>query len=300
MTAPVIRQYIGTIPDKVQPQIAFDTNIDSYLDWQTLQFAPDLVAFGAWADQVRAALIVGNLPPLTGRELDAVRVNAAGNGVEFADVTSFGWALLDDTSFSDMRATLGLGTAATQTANIAALAVADPNHLARAGQVVTYVTGEIATKYGTLANTTSGTAFDFTGIPAGVSEITLTLRNVRLSGADDLLIQIGPAAGIVTTGYASSGGALNTAAGLSTSTSGFVTRRTSTDQEVSGVLTLKRESVGSNSWISAHSMSTVGTARTALVGGGNVALAGQLTQLRLTRVGSSTFDLGSANISWRF
>ena len=107
MTAPVIRQYIGTIPDKGQAQIAFDTNIDSYLDWQTLQFAPDLVAFGAWADQVRAALIAGNLPTLTGRQLDAVRVNAAGNGVEFADVTAAGWALLDDANAAAQRVTLG-------------------------------------------------------------------------------------------------------------------------------------------------------------------------------------------------
>jgi len=144
MTAPVIRQYPGTIPDKGQAQTAFDTNVDAFLDWQALQFAPDLVAFGTWADQVRAALIAGNLPPLTGRQFDAVRVNAAGNGVEFADVTSFGWALLADTSFSDMRTRLGLGTAAIQAANNAGnLANADPSHLARAGQVVTYVASEI-------------------------------------------------------------------------------------------------------------------------------------------------------------
>jgi len=144
MTAPVIRQYPGTIPDKGQAQTAFDTNVDAFLDWQALQFAPDLVAFGTWADQVRAALIAGNLPPLTGRQFDAVRVNAAGNGVEFADVTSFGWALMADTSFSDMRTRLGLGTAAIQTVNNAAtLAIANLQHLARAGQVVTYVASEI-------------------------------------------------------------------------------------------------------------------------------------------------------------
>jgi len=108
MTAPVIRQYTGTIPDKGQAQTSFDTNVDGWLDWTTLQFAPDLVAFGTWADQVRAALIAGNLPPLTGRNLDAVRVNAAGNDVEFADVTAAGWALLDDANAAAQRTTLGL------------------------------------------------------------------------------------------------------------------------------------------------------------------------------------------------
>jgi hypothetical protein len=40
--------------------------------------------------------------------LDAVRVNAAGDGVEFADVTAAGWALLDDADAATQRVTLGL------------------------------------------------------------------------------------------------------------------------------------------------------------------------------------------------
>jgi len=94
MTAPDIRQFVGTIPDKGQSQTAFDTNVDAWLDWTTLQFAPDLVAFGTFASDTSAALVAANLPSLTGNELDAVRVNAAGDGVEFADVTAQGWTFL--------------------------------------------------------------------------------------------------------------------------------------------------------------------------------------------------------------
>jgi len=108
MTAPVIRQFAGTIPDKGQSQSAFDTNVDAFLDWQALQFAPDLVAFGTFASNTTAALVAGNLPSLTGRELDAVRVNAAGDDVEFADVTAAGWALLDDADAAAQRVTLGV------------------------------------------------------------------------------------------------------------------------------------------------------------------------------------------------
>jgi len=108
MTAPVVRQFPGTIPDKGQSQTTFDTNVDAFLDWQALQFAPDLVAFVTWADGIRAALIAENLPSLTGKELDAVRVNAAGDGVEFADVTAAGWALLDDADAAAQRVTLGV------------------------------------------------------------------------------------------------------------------------------------------------------------------------------------------------
>ena len=108
MPAPVIRQFLGTIPAKGQAQSPFDTNVDAFLEWQALEFAPDLVAFGAFASATGAALVAANLPPLTGRALDAVRVNAAANGVEFADVTASGWALLDDANATAQRATLGI------------------------------------------------------------------------------------------------------------------------------------------------------------------------------------------------
>ena len=83
MPAPVIRQFVGTIPDKGQSQTAFDTNTDAFLDWQALQFAPDLVAFGTFASATGAALVAANLPPLTGQAANIVRVNAAADGVEF-------------------------------------------------------------------------------------------------------------------------------------------------------------------------------------------------------------------------
>ena len=83
MSAPVIRQFLGTIPDKGQSQTAFDTNVDAFLDWQALQFAPDLVAFGTFASATGAALVAANLPPLTGQAASMVRVNAAADGVEF-------------------------------------------------------------------------------------------------------------------------------------------------------------------------------------------------------------------------
>ena len=115
MPAPVIRQFVGTIPDKGQSQTAFDTNVDAFLDWQAMQFAPDLVAFGTFASSTAAALVAANLPSLTGRALDAVRVNAAADGVEFADVTAAGWALLDDANATAQLVTLGAAPSASPT-----------------------------------------------------------------------------------------------------------------------------------------------------------------------------------------
>jgi len=111
MTLPVITVYPDAIPSKGQAQTAFDTNVNDYLTWQ-VTFATQLTPWITQANALGAALVAGNLPPLTGRQLDAVRVNAAANGVEFVDVTAAGWALLDDANAAAQRATLGLGSAA--------------------------------------------------------------------------------------------------------------------------------------------------------------------------------------------
>jgi hypothetical protein len=84
MTAPVVRQFPGTIPDKGQSQTAFDTNVDAFLDWQALQFAPDLVAFVTWSDEIAAALVAENLPSLAGKAGKFLRVNAGETAAEFA------------------------------------------------------------------------------------------------------------------------------------------------------------------------------------------------------------------------
>jgi hypothetical protein len=151
MVAPVIRQFLGNIPDKVQPQNTFDTNIDAFLDWQTLQLVPDLVAFGTFASDTAAALVAANLPSLTGRALDAVRVNAAANGVEFADVTAAGWALLDDANAAAQRTTLGLGSAAQMTDVSNADLTVNPTGAARRGLVADAIAAAAAsTDYGAI------------------------------------------------------------------------------------------------------------------------------------------------------
>ena len=295
MTAPVIRQFLGTIPDKGQAQTEFDTNVDAFLDWQALQFAPDLVAFGEFASDTGAALVAANLPPLTGRAANMVRVNAAADGVEFRTPAQ---VLADIGAATAAQGDLA-DTAVQSVASLTQVQAEDP-----ASTVFGQVSGQrlaqaTAARYGTLVNTTSGTAFDFTGIPAGVSEITLTLNAVSLTGTDGLLVQIGPAAGIVSTGYVASASTLSsTLAAREGSTSGFNIIVGVAAREGSGIFTLKRLDAGSNVWLASHSVSAGTEAMAA--GAGVVTLAAELTQLRLTRTGSNTFDNGSANISWRY
>lgn len=132
--------------------------------------------------------------------------------------------------------------------------------------------------------TTSGTAFDFTGLPAGTTVIEVTLDGVSLSGTDHLLIQIGDSGGFETSGYASSSSGYG-------NTAGFIMYIGTAANTVSGVMHLVH--MGGNAWAEMH-----GHARgtSASYGGGARTLSAELTQVRLTRTGSDTFDAGAVNI----
>lgn len=145
--------------------------------------------------------------------------------------------------------------------------------------------------------TTSGTQFDFGSIPAGVSEIEVVGRGVSLSGTDHLLVQLGTSGGFVTTGYDSytlafAGGS----AVSSTSTSGMTITLGAATRVFTGVMRLIRSE--SNTWVATinggHIASTL-----AWNGGGEIALAAALTQIRVTRSGTNTFDAGSVTVGWR-
>lgn len=140
-------------------------------------------------------------------------------------------------------------------------------------------------------DTTSGTAHDFTGIPAWVKRITINFAGVGLSGTDALLVQIGDSGGIHTTGYVSSSTQVDA---QSTSTSGFVVRGGIAAETVSGIMVLTLISSTNNNWASMHGVSRTSAAQAG--GGINTGLDSALTQVRITRTGTNTFDAGHASI----
>lgn len=145
--------------------------------------------------------------------------------------------------------------------------------------------------------TTSGSAVDITGIPTTAREIRVHLLGVSLSGTDDLLLQFldnGGAA--ITAGYNSSGhGLVGAAVGSSTSTAGFVFRVGAAANTSFLTATLMREASGTT-WVGSH----VGNRGSAgMIGGGSIAVGGNVTGVRLTRTGADTFDAGSFFAEWR-
>jgi hypothetical protein len=149
---------------------------------------------------------------------------------------------------------------------------------------------------GTSVATTSGTAFDFTGIPAGVKRIQIVLDLVSLSGADHFLIQIGDSGGLETTGYVSGAQALSggAASAAVTSTTGFIAWGGAAAAQISGIVTLVNPT--GNVWVESHATDVQPSSGG--FGGGSKTLSDELTQLRLTRTGSDTFDAGAVNIIW--
>ena len=145
----------------------------------------------------------------------------------------------------------------------------------------------------TVQAATSGTAIDFTGIPAGTKEIEICMQGVSTGGVSSLLVQIGDSGGVETTGYIS--GSFHGIT-IRSSTAGFVVLYNSAVSAFDGVMRLVLMEGSTNAWVAQHG----GTLSTlAVAGGGGNLLSAELTQLRLTTVSGDTFDLGNVNILYR-
>ena len=149
-------------------------------------------------------------------------------------------------------------------------------------------------KSGTAVAASSGTAVLFTGIPSWVKRITVMFNEVSLSGTDSILVQIGDAGGVETTGYISSSvGTTGASGGTVSSTSGFIVTSTLAAYINSGALVLTL--MGSNLWIASGSGKVATTA--GWFSGGSKTLSDTLTQLNITVTGANTFDgAGTVNI----
>ena len=149
---------------------------------------------------------------------------------------------------------------------------------------------------GTSVVSTSGTSFDFTGIPSWAKRVTVMIAGVS-AGTASKIVQIG-AGSITTTGYSGGGGALATAAsGSTSSTVGFLFGLSTLAADVlSGIMTL--QNITGNTWVASFAGGSP-TGNQALMAGGFIALGGTLDRLRITTTnGTDTFDAGTINIMW--
>jgi hypothetical protein len=205
------------------------------------------------------------------------------------------------------------GFIALQTSNTERLRIASAGQIGigganygTSGQVLTSAGSSAAPSWqavsaitsGTAVASTSGTAIDFTSIPSTVKRITVMLSGVSASGTSSFLVQIGSGS-ITSSGYNScSAGAINAAVpSVTTSTAGYVIASDTASDVKNGhmVITL----MGSNLYVSSHTLGGDSTRDVAWWGGGSVTLAGTIDRVRITTVnGTDTFDAGSVNIMY--
>ena len=141
--------------------------------------------------------------------------------------------------------------------------------------------------------TTSGTAIDFTGIPADTQRITVMFEGVSLSGTDEIMVQLGDAGGFETSGYA----------GLVTDTSTTVNFAASFQAVANGIaaglyhgqIVLTLMDASTFTWVASGIIVRSAAASVNLLAG-TKSLSAVLTQLRITRTGTDTFDAGAVNI----
>lgn len=150
----------------------------------------------------------------------------------------------------------------------------------------------------TAVASTSGTAIDFTGIPSWANRVTINFAGVSTNGTSSIIVRIGDAGGIETTGYSDTLGVIEVTAVKTffSGGSGFTVGDMGvTSDAVSGTVTLSR--LTGNAWTLAGVLRSQ-SQRTAF-SAGDKTLSDALDRVRITTFnGTDAFDAGTINISW--
>jgi hypothetical protein len=147
----------------------------------------------------------------------------------------------------------------------------------------------------------TGNSYDITGIPAGVRCVHVLFEGVSTASTSAILVQLGDAGGIETSGYVAEGSHLISGSSVSTSssTAGFLMSYHAASQSLSGVMDLYLKDAANFTWISSHN----GRLATNIVlsGAGVKSLSAALTQIRITTVnGSQAFDAGTIALQYSY
>jgi hypothetical protein len=149
----------------------------------------------------------------------------------------------------------------------------------------------------TVQASTSGTAVNFTSIPAWVKRITVVFAGVSTNGTNPILVQLGDAGGLETTGYLGGYGVIATDGGGSattsaTSTTGFRVGGVEAADILSGSLVITK--VTGNFWAASGTTFSDGALDRMWSIAGHKELSAALDRLSVVSV--STFDAGQINI----
>ena len=153
------------------------------------------------------------------------------------------------------------------------------------------------------AQTASGTAVDFTGIPSWAKRITLMFNGVSLNSTAQIFVQLGTGGTPTTSGYVSTTGYMTTpnaggtGYGGQNTTSAFTIQAGDTQYALHGSMIFSN--ISGNSWVGQGIFSSIPGVALAITAAGSVTLGGVLNFLRVTSsTGTNTFDAGTINIMY--
>lgn len=154
---------------------------------------------------------------------------------------------------------------------------------------------------GTMQTWSSGVSQDFTGIPAGVKQITVNLSDISMAGSSNIIIQIGDSGGVETSGYV---GISQGSSTLQAWSSGICVERGSSSAvyQQSGSITLTLMDAATNKWAVSGSTATKTNGGTDYTNdiAGYKALSATLDRVRITTIaGTDTGDGGTWNIAYQ-
>jgi hypothetical protein len=147
------------------------------------------------------------------------------------------------------------------------------------------------------AVTASSTSVNFTGIPSWVKRITVMFQGVSTNGTSKVIVQLGDAGGVETSGYLGSAVFADFSSAATNFSSGFIAEEGANAAAVrQGVMTLSLINSATFAWGFVGNMGRSDTT-VITVSAGTKALSETLTQVRITTVnGTDTFDAGTINI----
>lgn len=153
---------------------------------------------------------------------------------------------------------------------------------------------------GTPVATTSGTSFDFTGIPATAKQIIISLNGVSNDNTNKILFQLGDSGGIETSGYVSVGTNIQAGSVRNTSSSsGFIVYNDTASAQASGSIIITLENSTSNRWCASGVFSDTVARNEMWLTAGHKALSATLDRVRLTCTDTALpFDAGEVNIAY--
>lgn len=197
-------------------------------------------------------------------------------------------------------------SALTTASTISSTADYVPFLQASSGEAKRILAGQFLVNPGTAIATTGASDWNFTGIPANVKRVTLSLDNVSLSSGGGLVIQLGTSAGIVNSGYSAVGTRDDSTVGTATvaSTVGYRIVLAGGITTLAAInLNMQINRITSHTWVASFSGATLQSSGSHThYGGGRVALGAELDRLTVTNTATANnvFTGGQANIHWEF